>query len=147
PVQVIGPAGRTPRFELAVADLRGLPEECRQDEMEERATRLGREPFDLERGPLARFLLFRLDDRAQALLTVFHHIVADWWSLRVFLRELGELYLAFAAGKESPLAPLPLQYADFASWQRGWLQGERLETQLSWWRERLGGVPPLDLPV
>ncbi|MES1245585.1 MAG: amino acid adenylation domain-containing protein, partial [Acidobacteriota bacterium] len=138
PVQVIGPV---PDLRLPVADLRGLPKDRREAEMGERATRLGQEPFDLVRGPLVRFLLFQLDDREHGLLTVFHHIIADWWSLGVFLRELGELY---QGGEPEPPA---LQYADFAVWQREWLQGESLEAQLAFWRERLAGVPPLELPT
>ncbi|HEV8580106.1 MAG TPA: amino acid adenylation domain-containing protein [Thermoanaerobaculia bacterium] len=144
PVQVIGPAGS---FRLPVADLRGLPSGDREAEAERRAVRLARLPFDLARGPLVRFLLLQVGARDHRLAVVFHHIVADWWSLGVFLRELGDLYNAGEVGAPAPLAPLPVQYADFAVWQRGWLCGERLEAQLAFWRRRLAGVPPLDLPT
>ncbi|HEX3526199.1 MAG TPA: amino acid adenylation domain-containing protein [Thermoanaerobaculia bacterium] len=136
PVQVIGPA---PACRLATADLSGLPRERREREVEELATAMARRPFDLARGPLVRFHLFRLGERDHRLLVVFHHIVADWWSLGVFLRELG--------AAEEPLPPLPVQYADFALWQRRWLSGARLEAQLDHWRRSLAGVPQLDLPA
>jgi amino acid adenylation domain-containing protein len=105
-------------------------------------------PFDLDRGPLLRALLVRLSARAHVLALTLHHIVCDGWSSRVLLRELTALYEAFVAGRESPLPPLPLQYADFAAWQREWLRGETLEAQLEFWRRTLAGAPPaLALPI
>ena len=77
------------------------------------------------------------------LLVTMHHSVSDGWSLGIFFRELVILYRAYAKGEDSPLAPLPIQYADYAQWQRRWLQGEVLEQQLSYWREQLKGLPPL----
>src|SRR5262249_29703760 len=77
-----------------------------------------------------------------------HHIVSDGWSMEVLIREIGTLYRAFFLGEPSPLPPLPIQYADFAVWQRQWLTGEVLAAQLAYWKERLSGAPPvLDLPI
>ncbi len=111
-----------------------------------------RRPFDLMRGPLVRSRLLKLaGDEFLALLT-FHHIVMDGWSTGVFVSELGALYAAYAGpgkdGVPSPLAPLQIQYADFAAWQRGQLQGERLSAELAYWKEQLHGIPPtLELPT
>ncbi len=107
-----------------------------------------RQPFDLESGPVFRALLLRLSEREHLLLLNVHHIASDGWSSGILVRELGALYQAFAAGRPSPLPPLPVQYADYAIWQRGWLQGEVLEEQLGFWRSRLGMDPePLELPA
>jgi amino acid adenylation domain-containing protein len=104
-------------------------------------------PFDLARGPLLRGMLLRLGiDRHVALITM-HHIVSDRWSKGLFIGELSTLYEAYRCGQESPLAELPVQYADYAVWQRQWLQGEVLEEQLCYWRRQLAGVPALDLPT
>ncbi|MFL6289705.1 MAG: amino acid adenylation domain-containing protein, partial [Thermoanaerobaculia bacterium] len=107
-----------------------------------------RRPFDLQAGPLLRAALLRLGAEDHVLLLTMHHIVSDGWSMRVLLRELRALYDAFAAGKPAALPPLPVQYADFAVWQRGWLAGETLEAEIAWWRERLAGAPAvLELPA
>ncbi|HSE19640.1 MAG TPA: amino acid adenylation domain-containing protein [Pyrinomonadaceae bacterium] len=104
--------------------------------------------FDLTKGPLLRANLLRLSETEHVLLLTMHHIVSDAWSMGVFVRELAALYEAYLAGRPSPLPELPIQYADFADWQKGWLQGERLEEQLSYWRTQLAGAPPLlDLPT
>jgi len=104
-------------------------------------------PFDLARGPLLRLVLMRLDRRDHILVVALHHIVSDGWSQEIFQRELTLLYPAFAAGRPSPLEELAIQYADFAVWQRGWLRGDRLATQLAWWREQFADeVRPLELP-
>src|SRR6185295_13690793 len=108
----------------------------------------GSEPFDLSVGPLLRVRLVRLSAQDHALLLTQHHIVSDGWSMGVLLRDLGALYGAFASGGENPLAPLSIQYADYAAWQRQWLSGERLAQQAAFWRETLSGAPPqLDLPT
>ncbi|HEX7239875.1 MAG TPA: amino acid adenylation domain-containing protein, partial [Longimicrobiaceae bacterium] len=91
--------------------------------------------------------LVRLEDREHALLVNMHHIVSDAWSIDVMVREVAELYDAAREGRSPRLPPLPVQYADFAAWQRGWLQGEELERQLAWWRERLAGAATLELPT
>jgi pristinamycin I synthase-3/4 len=134
-------------FGLPSVDLRGLPEPLREEEAGRLAIEQARHPFDLARGPLVRGLLVRLEEREHAVLFFFHHIVFDGWSTAIFVRELSTLYAAQVAGEPSPLPELPVQYADFAVWQRRWLQGEVLEGQLSYWRERLTGVPVLDLPT
>ena len=105
--------------------------------------------FDLSSERLCRIRLLReiASDRADAsdyvLLVTMHHSVSDGWSLGIFFRELVSLYQAYVNGEDSPLAPLPIQYADYAQWQRRWLQGEVLERQVSYWREQLKGLPPL----
>jgi amino acid adenylation domain-containing protein len=115
------------------------------------ALAIGREeatrPFDLVRGPLMRTLVVRLSEEEHLLVFNFHHIAVDGWSFSILYRELGVLYEAFIEGRPSPLPELPIQYADFALWQREWLQGEVLEGQLDYWTERLGGaLPVLELP-
>src|SRR3954468_14715461 len=104
-----------------------------------------REPFDLTLGPLMRARLYRTGEREHLLYYNVHHIAYDGWSIGVFTRELAAIYDAFAAGLPSPLPPLPVQYLDFALWQRQWLSGETLETQLAYWRRQLASVPPLEL--
>src|SRR5205823_8798572 len=104
-------------------------------------------PFDLGRGPLLRGKLLRLGEEEHVLLLTMHQIVSDGWSVGVLVRELGVLYEAYAGGKESPLPELPIQYADYAEWQREYLQGEVLEEQLEYWRKQLGGeLPVVELP-
>ncbi len=106
-----------------------------------------REPFDLTLGPLMRAKLFRAGEREYLLYYNVHHIAYDGWSMGIFARELAAIYDAFAAGIPSPLLELPIQYLDFAVWQREWLSGEVLEAQLAFWRRQLGSVPPLELPT
>ncbi|HET6229654.1 MAG TPA: amino acid adenylation domain-containing protein [Longimicrobiaceae bacterium] len=145
PVQVVHPHAHTP---LPVVDLSALPAE----ERDARAAALLHDDantgFDLREGPLFRASLLRLGAEDHLLLLNMHHIVSDGWSMGVLTRELGELYAAFAEGRPNPLAPLPVQYADFALWQREHLRGEVLERDLAFWRERLAGAPPvLELPT
>src|SRR6185437_8378112 len=99
------------------------------------------EPFDLAEGPLFRVRAVRLAPGDHVLVVMVHHVVWDGWSSDVFARELNVLYGAFTRGLASPLKPLPVQYADFAVWQREWVSGEVLESQLEYWRERLAGAP------
>src|SRR5262249_4410958 len=104
--------------------------------------------FDLSTGPLLRARLLRLAAEEHVLLVTLHHIISDGWSTGVLVREVGALYEAFAQGLPSPLAELPVQYADYAVSQREWLQGEVLEEQLRYWREQLSGAPAvLALPT
>ncbi|HEX8353468.1 MAG TPA: condensation domain-containing protein, partial [Pyrinomonadaceae bacterium] len=143
PAQVVAPAAPV-RLELV--DLGG------SQEPEAEARRLSdaeaQRPFDLARGPLFRCALLRLDASQHVVLFTTHHIVSDGWSAGVLVRELFTLYEAYSRGEESPLEELPIQYADYAAWQRGWLQGEVLEEQLSYWRGQLAGAPPvLELPT
>jgi len=145
PVAVIEPPAP---FALPLVDLTGLAEPERESTVLRLANEEARRPFDLARGPLLRCALVRLGEREHALLIAMHHIVSDGWSLGVLVRDLGTLYPAFVAGRPSPLPELPVQYADFAHWQRSWLRGEILEGQLAWWRQHLDGAPPvLELPT
>ncbi|MFP5284476.1 MAG: amino acid adenylation domain-containing protein, partial [Thermoanaerobaculia bacterium] len=143
PVQRIAPAQRV---RLPVVSLSGLmdPEpEVRRIVLEE-----ARRPFDLGRGPLFNVRLLRLREAESVLLCNVHHILSDGWSVGLLVEELTALYGAFSQGEPSPLSDLPVQYADFAVWQRGWLQGEVLESEISFWKERLAGAPPsLELPT
>ncbi|HVS00763.1 MAG TPA: amino acid adenylation domain-containing protein, partial [Thermoanaerobaculia bacterium] len=136
------------RVPLPVADLSGLAPGRRQAEAAALFQAEVLRPFDLKTGPLLRALLFALGGDEHVLLFTVHHIASDGWSTGVLVRELGPLYEACRAGRPAALPALPIQYADFAVWQRQWLQGEVLEGQLAYWRERLAGVPPvLDLPA
>ncbi|WP_419145180.1 amino acid adenylation domain-containing protein [Myxococcus stipitatus] len=133
--------------ELPHQDLRSLPEAEREAQALARAMELARRPFDLSQGPLLRLALYQLAGDEHLLVMVMHHIVTDGWSLEVMARELVELYEAFSRGQPSPLAPLPVRYADFARWQRDSLQGEELHSLLTWWKQQLGDAPPvLELP-
>ncbi|HVR95190.1 MAG TPA: condensation domain-containing protein, partial [Thermoanaerobaculia bacterium] len=128
---------------LPLVDLGALQAARREEEAHRLATAEAGRPFDLARGPLMRLALLRLADEEHVALLTLHHIVCDGWSMGVLLDELAVLYRALA-----PLPPLPVQYADFACWQRAWLQGEALEVRLGYWRQRLDGAPPvLELPV
>jgi amino acid adenylation domain-containing protein len=146
PVQAVRSAASA---SLPVIDLRGVRDPLRLLEAaRQEMTIEAKRPFDLAAGPLLRPLLLRLDDEASLLLLTVHHIVADGWSLGVLLRDLGAAYGARLRGEAPGWTALPVQYGDFAVWQRDWLRGEALERQLAWWRERLAGLPPvLDLPT
>jgi amino acid adenylation domain-containing protein len=145
PVQRISPPGRV---ELPFIDLSTLPEEVRDGEAARLAERNASEPFDLAAGPLFRASLVRLADDAHLLLVNLHHAVGDGWSMRVLLGEISTLHAAFRRGEPSPLPPLPVQYADYAAWQREWLSGPVLDAQLAYWRGALAGAPPvLALPA
>ncbi|MFD2168469.1 amino acid adenylation domain-containing protein [Tumebacillus lipolyticus] len=145
PVQVIAPESV---LLLPFADLRDIPEADR----EAQAMRLVHEeagtPFDLEKASLVRAKLLQLAEEEHILLITIHHIVTDGWSMGVLIQEFSALYTAFVQGQPSPLQPLSIQYADFAQWQRDWLQGEVLDQQLGYWKQQLGGdLPMLQLPT
>jgi hypothetical protein len=145
PVQVIA---ATLRLALPIADLQEFRETERGAEIRRLAASEAGRPFDLSRGPLLRAALLRLGQEHHVVLFTLHHIVSDGWSMGVLAQEMGTLYEAFADSRPSPLPELPIQYADFAHWQRQSLQGETLETQLSYWKWRLGGAPTsLALPT
>ncbi|MCY1035330.1 amino acid adenylation domain-containing protein [Corallococcus sp. BB11-1] len=132
---------------LPVEDLRALPPTERQARARDWERSDAEQPFALDAPPLLRVRLLRLEDREHRLLLTLHHIVSDGWSLGVLFREVTALYEAFAAGRDNPLPPLPIQYADYAWWQREWLQGPVLEEQLQFWTRHLTGAPPrLRLP-
>ncbi|MCP4656403.1 MAG: amino acid adenylation domain-containing protein, partial [bacterium] len=143
PVQVVEPV---PEPALSLLDLSGPHTPRRRAEARRLAVAEARRPFDLARGPLVRIALVRLGAQEHALQVTVHHVAFDGWSGSVFLRELSVLYQALAAGRAARLPELPVQYADFAIWQRRWLRGEVLERQLAYWREQLAGLPVLDLP-
>ncbi|HYR08161.1 MAG TPA: condensation domain-containing protein, partial [Longimicrobium sp.] len=145
PVQVISPFGG---FALPVEDLSPLAEADREAAVKSRAVEEARRLFDLAAGPLFRAALLRLGAEDHVLLLSMHHIVSDAWSMGVLLRELSALYEAYREGRESPLPELPVQYADYAVWQREQLAGEVLDRQLAYWKERLAGAPELlELPT
>ncbi|HZF11058.1 MAG TPA: amino acid adenylation domain-containing protein, partial [Thermoanaerobaculia bacterium] len=148
PVQVIA---ESVVCSLPLVDLQGLPGVPREEEAERLKTAEARRPFDLrgfDGGSLLRVALLGLEAERHVLLLTMHHIVSDGWSLGVLVREFGALYEAFVEGRPSPLAALTIQYADFASWQREYLSGEYLESELAWWREELAGMPSLlELPT
>ena len=145
PVQSIGPSFDV---ELPVIDLSAMPEDKRAAEAVRLSSEQAQRGFDLSKGPLLRAALLRLAEEEHVFALTFHHIISDGWSMGVLVKEAATLYEAYAAGDESPLAELPLQYADYAVWQRQWLTGEVLEQQLSYWREQLEGASPaLELPT
>jgi amino acid adenylation domain-containing protein len=145
PVQVIAPGLTVP---LSVVDLRGLSEAERKAEARRLATEAVQRPFDLTQGPLLRATLLHLGAEESVLLLVIHHIVFDGWSFGVLFRELATLYEAFSTGQRSPLPELPIQYTDFAVWQREALSEDALAEHLAYWKQQLAGAPAhLDLPA
>ena len=144
PVQCIAPY---PTVTLPVVDLLEEPATEREAQVHRLITEETQRSFDLARGPLMRTTLFRLGTEEHILVLALHHIISDGWSRRILLRELAVLYEAFATQKPSPLTELPIQYADFAVWQRQWLQGAVLDTQLAYWQHQLAGAPAvLEVP-
>src|SRR5262249_56795095 len=136
PVARVLPPGLPP---LPVVDLTGLPAARRDAEATRLRRREAAHPFDLRRGPLLRATLLAVGDGAWLLLFTLHHIVFDGWSAAVLVRELSAVYGAWSQGLPSPLAPLALQSADHALWQRRELRGEALEGELAFWRRHLAG--------
>ncbi|MBL1175482.1 amino acid adenylation domain-containing protein [Pantanalinema sp. GBBB05] len=144
PVQVIAPELNV---ELSVVDLRSLATVDREAKGLQLVTEAAQQPFDLTQDSLFRCQLWCIDAEEYILLITMHHIIADGWSIGVLIRELAALYEAFVMGQPSPLTALAIQYADFASWQRQWFQGEVLEQQLAYWQQQLAGAPTvLELP-
>src|SRR5579864_1982022 len=145
PVQVIAARWR-PRVPLV--DLGGLRAMRRETELRRLGGEAAARPFDLARGPLLRAVLLRLLPREHVILLTLHHIVADCWSTGILVREVAALYETFRTGAPAPLPDLPIQYADYARWQRQWLVGESLAEQVGYWQEQLGGAPEVfDLPT
>ncbi len=144
PLQVISSEVVPP---LLVLDLTCRPESEREDAARQVAALEAQRPFDLEIGPLVRVMLLRLDQEHHVLILTMHHIVSDAWSMGVLFQELSTLYGAFSQGKPSPLSELQVQYADYAVWQRGWLQGEVLEKQLGYWKKQLENISTAQLPT
>jgi amino acid adenylation domain-containing protein len=139
-VQMIAPAQR---ISLTVVDLRGRSVDHNQEAVQRRIIEEAQRPFNLSQAPLWRAKLLQLGDEAYVLVLTFHHIISDGWSLGVIIRELLALYQARRVGQPAPLPELPIQYADFAAWQRGWLHGAVLDQQLAYWRRHLHHAPPL----
>lgn len=143
PVQVISPPPTD--WQLNVID---LSDSEKREQMQRLVREEARQPFNLDRDSLWRASLLKLDAEDHLLLITVHHIVFDGWSEGILWRELTSLYAAFSAGNPSPLAELPVQYGDFAVWQRQWLQGEFLEALLSYWQQQLGdNLRELQLPI
>ncbi|MBP5972962.1 amino acid adenylation domain-containing protein [Brasilonema sp. CT11] len=132
---------------LSVVDLRELPLEEQEAETRLLASLQARQSFKLTQDSLLRLTLLRLKEEEHILLFTIHHIVADGWSAGIIVKEVAALYEAFSRGKPSPLTELSIQYADFAVWQRQWMQAEVLKTQLSYWKEQLDNLPMLQLPT
>ncbi len=145
PVQVIA---SNLNCQVQVVNLLHLCETERKIEVQRCVNEEANRPFKLEREPLFRVILLPLDQTEYVLLFTMHHIISDGWSLGVFVKELIELYKGFCTGKPVNLPSLPVQYADFAVWQRQWLTGKILETQLDYWKEQLSNSPALlELPT
>jgi len=145
PIQVVSPAQP---LRVPVVDLTRLPDGERRAEAVRLASEEAVRPFHLVHGPLFRVTLLKLDAEEHVLLMTMHHIASDGWSTSVLYRELEALYAAFSAGRPSPLPELPIQYGDFAVWQRDWFTGETLDAELAYWKRQLQGMPPvLELPA
>ncbi len=145
PVQIVS---EFQPMDIRVSDLETVPFSAREETIRRLVEAEAIAPFDLEKGPLFRISLLALDDADHILLVTMHHIISDGWSLGVLLKELEALYNAFTSGQASTLTSLPIQYGDFAAWQRDWLQGKVLEKQIDYWRKNLGGSPGvLELPT
>ena len=146
PVQIVRPR---PMLSIPFTDLSHLTEFERVEEVKRVAERMSGQPFDFVRGPLVGAALVRLAEEEYIFWFLMHHIVSDGWSIGVLVKELSAAYEAFADGRQPELPELPIQYADFAHWQREWLQGETLERQMKYWKERMGdkAPPPLALPT
>ena len=138
PVQVIHPAGPV---DLPILDLRQVPAAERQDLSESIVFETTQIPFDISRAPLIRWRLLRLEDDLWELIQVEHHFVHDGWSFAVLLQEIKAIYPAFLRGEPSPLPELPVQYADFAAWQRQWMEGPVMDHLLGFWKKTLAGAP------
>ena len=132
---------------LPVIDLSVYPEPERETQTQRLVAEEAQRPFDLARDVLLRATLLRLGPEDHVLLLTMHHIASDGWSVGILTREVAALYEAFTRGEPSPLPELPIQYADYAVWQRQWLQGEVLEAQLAYWRQQLSSpLSVLQLP-
>jgi amino acid adenylation domain-containing protein len=143
PTQLIAP---TLRIVLPIVNLNELSENERETRVQQLAIEEARRPFNLTVGPLIRVTLLRLTEEEHVGLLTMHHIVSDGWSTGILIREMAILYESFCSGRPSPLTELPIQYADFAHWQRQWLQGEVLEVQLNYWKRQLLGASLLEMP-
>ena len=145
PVQVIAP---DVRVALTVTDLRAVPAGTREDAARRLAAAEVRIPFDSAQGPLLRVRLLHLDEQEYRLMVTLHHMISDGWSLGVLVQELGAVIRRLRCWRAPPLPALPIQYADFASWQRQWRQNAIMEAQLAYWQQQLRPpLPVLELPT
>ncbi|MBD2665602.1 condensation domain protein [Richelia sinica FACHB-800] len=144
PFQAIAP---NVKIKLSILELSHLSISDQDGEIQHLINQEYHHPFDLSQVPLLRCTLLRIHEQEHIVLFSIHHIVSDGWSMGVLTRELAALYTAFSANKLSPLPPLPIQYADFAVWQRQYLQGERKENLLTYWQQQLANLPALQLPT
>ena len=144
PLQLLAPLSPPP---LPLLDLSALRPPARAEEFSRLRAEEARLPFDLTRPPLLRLRLLRLSPDRHVALVTMHHIASDGWSVGVLVKEVAALYEAYAGGGESPLAELPVRYADYAAWQREHLRGERLARELAYWRGQLADAPALELPT
>jgi amino acid adenylation domain-containing protein len=144
PVQVAEPPYE---LKLSIADLQAMSDAERQPEIRRRIQQAAEEPFEFAAGKFLRAELLRLRDDEHVLILTTHHIVADAWSMGILTRELWALYESFANDRVSPLADPLIQYSDFAAWQKEWLQGEVLDSQLGYWKKQLDNFPILNLPT
>ena len=144
PSQWIQPAAK---FQVEAADLSGLDPAIQAEEVKRQLQAQLQEPFDLATGQPLRMRLIKLHETDHVLLIVMHHIVTDGWSMGLLVSELVTLYQAFSGKAPSPLEELPVQYPDYAVWQREWLKGETLERQLGYWKKQLEGAAVLQLPT
>jgi hypothetical protein len=142
-MQRVEPPGR---LDLTPIDLTSLPPDLAWLELRRCADADARRPFDLAAGPMLRLALYRLAERDHVLLVTMHHICWDGWSTGVITAELGKLYRAFRDGTPADLDPPAIQYGDYARWQAGWLAAGKGAADAAYWRERLAGLAPLDLP-
>ena len=144
-LQIIDPASS---LVVARADLSALDDATRDAEVRRLAQVESETPFDLETGPLLRVSLVKCSAQDHVLLVTMHHIVSDGWSMQIVVDEFAQLYAAYAQGREPELPELPIQYADYAIWQRAWLEAGESERQLAYWKEQLGAEHPvLELPA
>jgi amino acid adenylation domain-containing protein len=143
-VQVIAPAAP---IRMRATSLEQLPCDERDAAVQQLAQAEARSAFDLARGPLLRATLLRLDEREHVLLLIQHHIITDAWSIGLFMQELSVCYPAYCAGTTPALPELPIQYADYAIWQREQLQGDGFQEQLAYWRRQMAGAGVLELPT
>ncbi|BDI19712.1 hypothetical protein ANSO36C_55140 [Nostoc cf. commune SO-36] len=147
--QAIAVISEAAPFILTIFDISNLPANQLEAEVKQQALQEAQTPFDLKKDLLLRVKLLRLGEEEHVVLLTMQHIVSDGWSTGILVQELATLYEAFCNGELlSPLPPLPIQYVDFAAWQRQWLQGEVLETQMAYWRKQLADAPKvLELPT
>ncbi|MBA3531020.1 MAG: AMP-dependent synthetase, partial [Ardenticatenales bacterium] len=141
PLQIIHPPFPV---DILIVEVSTLREEEWKQELHRLTLQDASQPFELSQGPLLRLKLLRWSETHHILLLTMHHIISDGWTMGLFLREMATLYEAFSGGEASPLPELPIQYSDFAYWQRHWLQSEGvMDSLLAYWKQQLGGMPPL----